>query len=179
MADRLVASPLDPAALREEIAGGSEAVCVFAGTVRRSNRGREVASLRYEAHGPVGERVLRELEEQAEREAGVRRCRVVHRVGELAVGEVSVLVAVAAGTPDGAAATAERTMDRLKERLPVWKEEAYADGTSSFLDGHSLRSESEAEAPDGDEPGGREPDGEPPVPEEPRPDEDSASGGAP
>lgn len=156
MGGRIVEEPLDPAAALEAVAGGDDATCVFAGTVRRSNRGKEVASLRYEAHGALGERVLGELEEEAERNADVRRCRIAHRVGRLEVGDVSVVVAVAARTPEAAARAAERAMDRLKERLPVWKEEAYADGTSAFLDGHSLRSEgpgSDAGSDDGREDG--------------------------
>lgn len=141
---RISEAALDPAAARAEVAGHGEATCVFAGTVRSSNRGREVVALSYEAHGPLAERVLRELEEEAEARDGVRSCRVVHRVGTLEVGEVSVVVAVAADDHGAAVEAAQRTMDELKERVPMWKEERYADGTTRHLDGHPLRSGSEA-----------------------------------
>lgn len=140
MSGRIAERALDPAAALDEVAGDGAAACVFAGTVRRSNRGREVVALSYEAHGPLAERVLRELEEEAEAEDGVRSCRVVHRVGTLEVGDVSVVVAVAADSHDAAVDAAQRTMDELKERVPMWKEERYADGTSRHLDGHPLRS---------------------------------------
>ena len=153
MAPRLSDAPLDPAAALDGVAGAGGAACVFAGTVRNENRGRPVASLTYEAHGPVGERVLSELEEEAEAREGVRRCRIAHRTGTLEVGEVSVVVAVAADDADAAAEAAEGAMDELKERLPVWKEERYADGESRWLDGSPLR----AGGDDGD--GGEEPNG--------------------
>lgn len=140
MSDRIAGTALDPGAALDEIAGEGDATCVFAGTVRRSNRGREVVALTYEAHRPLAERVLRELEEEAEARDGVRSCRVVHRVGTLEVGDVSVVVAVAADSHDAAADAAQRTMDELKERVPMWKEERYADGTSRHLDGSPLRS---------------------------------------
>lgn len=139
MTGRLHEDPLDPAAALEAVREAGPATCVFAGTVREENRGREVVSLTYEAHAPLAERVLRELEEEAEAGEAVRRCRVLHRVGTLEVGEVSVIVAVAAEDEEAAAEAAERTMDELKERLPVWKEERYADGESRYLDGEPLR----------------------------------------
>jgi molybdopterin synthase catalytic subunit len=151
MSARISETALDPAAALDEVAGDGGAACVFAGTVRRSNRGREVVALSYESHRSLAERVLRELEEEAEARDGVRSCRVVHRVGTLEVGEVSVVVAVAADDHDVAVDAAERTMDELKERVPMWKEERYADGTSRHLDGHPLRSGSPA--PGGGEPG--------------------------
>lgn len=155
MAARISERPLDPAALLEEVSGEGDAACVFAGTVRRTNRGKEVVSLTYEAHRPLGERVLGELEAEAEARAGVRRCRIVHRVGTLGVGDVSVVVAVAARTPDVAADAARVAMDELKERVPMWKEERYADGGSHFLDGSPLRSGGTGAAgPDGDRDGG-------------------------
>lgn len=140
MTSRISERPLDVASVLEGVSGEGDATCVFAGTVRDSNRGKEVVALRYEAHRPLGERVLRELEEEAEAEEGVRRCRIVHRVGTLGVGDPSVLVAVAARTPDAAVDAAQRTMDELKERVPMWKEERYADGTTRHLDGSPLRS---------------------------------------
>lgn len=145
MSPRVSEAPLDPADALATVAGAGEAACVFAGTVREENRGRPVASLVYEAHGPLAERVLGELEEEAGARAGVRRCRIAHRVGELEVGEVSVVVAVAADDADAAGEAAERAMDELKERLPVWKEERYADGESRWLDGSPLRTGDDGE----------------------------------
>lgn len=140
MSSRLSEEPLDLVAVRREVNGSGGATCLFAGTVRRTNRGKEVVSLSYEAHRALGERVLRELEEEAEAAAAVRGCRIVHRVGTLEVGEASVAVAVAAESPDAAVGAARRTMDQLKERVPMWKEERYADGATRFLDGSPLHS---------------------------------------
>lgn len=180
MTGRISEAPLDPAAALEEVAGDGAATCVFAGTVRATNRGRQVAALSYEAHGPLGERVLRELEEEAEARDGVRRCRVVHRIGTLGVGDVSVVVAVAADSHGAAVETARGTMDELKERVPMWKEERYADGSSRHLDGSPLRS-----SPSGGDAGrrrgaegGAAPAGRSPAPESASGGEGSGSGSA-
>lgn len=138
MSRRLTEEPLDPAAALAAVAGIGYTACVFAGTVRRTNRGREVVSLTYEAHGPMARRVLAELEEEAEAAEGVDGCRVRHRLGTLGVGEVSVVVAVAASSHEAAVDAARRTMDELKERLPVWKKERYADGEARHLEGRPL-----------------------------------------
>jgi len=153
--DRIADEPLVVPNMLERVAGEGAASCVFAGTVRGANRGRDVVSLTYEAHRPLGERVLRELEEETEATDGVLGCRIRHRVGTLEVGEVSVVVAVAARRHEDALDAARHAMDELKERLPMWKEERYADGESRYLDGSPLRSG------DGGAPSGAHDRGEP------------------
>lgn len=163
MTDRLREGPLDPARALEAVLEAGPATCVFAGTVREENRGRAVVSLTYEAHRPLAERVLRELEEEAAAGETIRLCRVLHRVGTLEVGEVSVIVAVAADDEETAAEAAGRTMDELKRRLPVWKEERYDDGERRYLDGEPLRPDPGSEGPgDADGPTGSSgPEGSP------------------
>lgn len=160
MTDRISERPLDLSGALAEVSVEGGPTCVFAGTVRRSNRGKQVVSLTYEAHRPLGERVLRALEEEAESEASVLRCRIVHRAGTLRVGDISVLVAVAARTPEAAVEAARRTMDELKERLPMWKEERYADGETHYLDGSPLRSGPAGGESPGAAEGGRAGDGD-------------------
>lgn len=142
-ADRWVTDgPLDPDALARETADEeSGALVVFCGTVRAHNRGRRVEGLTYEAHEELATRVLRELEEEVLRDFDVRRCRLQHRVGELELGEASVAVVVRAAHRDQAFAAARHAIDELKERIPVWKEEHYADGESVHLDGTPLEAD--------------------------------------
>ncbi len=137
----LSAESLDPGALLARVAhpscGGS---VVFTGTTRGTNRQRDVVRLDYEAFeamaGPEMGRIFddcrRELDVHLDARAhdpeALLRMLCVHRTGTVGVGEVSVVVAVASPHRDLAFRAARLLIDRLKERLPVWKKEVYTDG---------------------------------------------------
>jgi len=113
------------AAVRSPDAGG---VVTFTGMVRRHSRGTPIERLEYEAYREMAERVMCELCDEIEHEIAGVRLAVEHRVGVLAVGDVAV--AIAASAPHRAEAfTACRAMiDRLKQRVPIWKKEIGEDG---------------------------------------------------
>jgi molybdopterin synthase catalytic subunit len=114
------------------------AVVVFLGTVRDHHAGRPVTRLTYSADRPMAETVLRRI--AADLEAGADRLRaaIVHRLGEVPVGEPSVVIAVA--SPHRAAAyEASRTaLERLKREAPIWKREHYADGEAAWREEEAL-----------------------------------------
>lgn len=114
------------------------ALVVFGGTVRREHDGKKVTSIAYSAYGPVAERTLRELEEDVCARFDVTGCRLLHRTGSLDVGELSVLVVVRAAHRGEAFDAARYAIDTLKKTVPVWKREAYADGTEVYLQGETL-----------------------------------------
>lgn len=114
------------ARVRHEGAGG---VCVFIGTVRRANRGKRVTRLDYQAYPEMAEAKMAEIAREAERQWGPLRIAIHHRVGELAVGEDAVVIAVAAPHRDAAFAACRFAIDRLKEIVPIWKKEHTEDGT--------------------------------------------------
>jgi molybdopterin synthase catalytic subunit len=137
--DRLQTEPLDLAALLAETADpGCGALVVFGGTVRNANDGRPVAGMAYSAYVPLAEKTLAEIEQDTLRRFDVRQCRILHRTGELALGELSVLVVVRAAHRDAAFAAARHAIDTLKQRVPIWKEERYTDGASRFHEGVPL-----------------------------------------
>jgi molybdopterin synthase catalytic subunit len=136
---------LDPL-LRETEDDASGALVIFYGTVRGENEGRPVQSMTYEAHVPLAEKALREIEQEALEKFGVRRCRIQHRIGHLELGEPSVLIVVRAGHRDGAYAASRYAIDEVKQRAPIWKEEHYADGDSRYLDGVPLKRKDETPA---------------------------------
>jgi molybdopterin synthase catalytic subunit len=108
---------------------GSGAVVVFTGTVRRESEGRAVAGLTYEAYAEQAERQLAELAAAvARRWPQVRAVWMEHRVGELAIGEPAVVVAVSAGHRDEAFLAARWGIDELKSTVAIWKQEHWADG---------------------------------------------------
>jgi molybdopterin converting factor subunit 1 len=130
-------APIDVAALVEQVTEpGAGAVVTFAGVVRGENLGRPVHYLEYEAYAEMAETRLRQVVAEArERWPMIRGVAMVHRVGHLELGEVAVLVAVgAAHRDDGAFEAARYAIDRIKEIVPIWKKEGWADG-EEWLEG--------------------------------------------
>ena len=131
----LSAEPFDVGALHARLVHAScGGVVTFTGTTRGHNRGKPVERLDYEAFhemaGPEMARIFAECRAEVARDDPERALRMlcVHRTGTVGVGEPSVFVGVASPHRDAAFAAARRLIDRLKERLPVWKKEVYADG---------------------------------------------------
>jgi molybdopterin synthase catalytic subunit len=103
-------------------------VCTFTGLVRRHSRGVTVERLDYEAYGPMAVKVMTELCEEIEGEIAGARLAVEHRVGTLAIGDAAVVIAAAAPHRAEAFAACRALIDRLKERVPIWKKELGTDG---------------------------------------------------
>jgi molybdopterin synthase catalytic subunit len=119
----------------EHLVAGDEsgAVVGFAGVVRNHDGDREVVRLEYSAH-PHAEQVLFEvLAEVAAEASGVRAIAASHRIGMLQIGDAALVVAVAADHRAAAFATCARLVDTIKERLPVWKHQFFADGTDEWV----------------------------------------------
>lgn len=114
------------------------ALIVFEGVVRNQHRGRQVRRMEYTAYKPLAERVLQELEEEAKRRFGVAECRIVHRIGQLAIGEASVVIVVRSMHRADAFDATEWAIDTLKQRVPIWKNDFYVDGTRAYQDGVPL-----------------------------------------
>ncbi|NPV66107.1 MAG: molybdenum cofactor biosynthesis protein MoaE [Anaerolineae bacterium] len=140
MTTRVTDAPLELAPLLAETEDDAcGALVIFSGVVRNTNDGRPVSGMTYDAHVALAERVLAEIEAEALARFGVRHCRIVHRVGTLALGEVSVYVVVRAAHRAEAFEAARYAIDEVKARAPIWKEEHYTDGASRYLDGTPLR----------------------------------------
>jgi molybdopterin synthase catalytic subunit len=119
----------------EHLVAAAEAGAVvgFAGVVRNHDGGREVVRLEYSAH-PHAEQVLFEaLAEVAADAPGVRAIAASHRIGSLQIGDAALVVAVAADHRAAAFDTCARLVDIVKERLPVWKHQFFADGSDEWV----------------------------------------------
>lgn len=137
--NRMTDQPLDmDSLLRETDNETCGALVVFAGVVRNHHQGKGVRGMRYSAYGPMAEKVLRDLEAETLETFPVAECRIVHRTGDLAIGDASVLVVVRAPHRGDAFDAARYAIDTLKVRLPVWKHDFYEDGTEGFQDGVPL-----------------------------------------
>jgi molybdopterin synthase catalytic subunit len=135
---RVVEEPIDAAALMERVRSHSDgAVLLFAGTVRNTNEGRQVGHLEYHAYAPMAEAELRTILTEAAERWPVGGLAAEHRVGNLALGEASVVIAVASPHRDAAYEASRYVIEELKRRVPVWKREGYLDGEESWLEGHT------------------------------------------
>ena len=129
---------LDGADLLRRLGTRSDgAVLVFEGRVRDHNAGREVVALHYDAYREMADDVLREIASEALGKSGASAIGVRHRVGNLAPPAVSLVVAVAAAHRRPAYEASSYVIEELKRRLPLWKREEYADGTSRWLGGQT------------------------------------------
>ncbi len=108
------------AAVRSPEAGG---LVTFTGMVRRLSHGARIERLEYEAYRPMAEKVMRALCDEIEAELPGVRLAVEHRVGVLPVGELAVVIAAAAPHRADAFTACRAMIDRLKDRVPIWKKE--------------------------------------------------------
>lgn len=125
----LVQDPIDTATLVEALKRGEDgAVVVFDGIVRNHTRGRRTLHLVYEAYEEMATAQMVKLAEEARNKFAVRDVLLVHRVGKLAVGETSVLIAVASAHRAQAFDACRWLIDTLKSTVPIWKKEVFEDG---------------------------------------------------
>ena len=126
----ITSEPIDEAAVAGGIAGpGHGAVVSFVGRARDvSDDGRTVLELEYEAYVPMAERVLEEIAGEAAKRWDVA-AGIVHRVGPVPIGEAAVVIVCAAAHRDKAYQASRFAIEAIKDRLPIWKRERFADGT--------------------------------------------------
>lgn len=127
-------SPIDHAAVTESVRSNlAGAVCTFLGTVREITGDKRTVALSYEAYREMALKQLAELESEARGRWPVIELAVVHRVGHLELGEVSVVVAVSCPHRAQAFEACRWLIDTLKERVPIWKRESWEDGSSEWV----------------------------------------------
>lgn len=108
------------------------ATVVFTGDVRDHDHGRSVTSLTYEAH-PTAEDLLREVAEEIAARPEVLAVAVAHRHGPIPIGEAALVAAVSTAHRAAAFAACQDLVDRVKERIPIWKHQVFADGTDEWV----------------------------------------------
>jgi molybdopterin synthase catalytic subunit len=143
-------SPINAADVLARVGSASHGAAVlFLGTVRDHNEGRAVEGLEYEIYPSMAERVLAEILKAAASRWPQARFAAVHRSGSLGIGEVSVAVAVSTPHRVDAFDAARHVMEEVKSRLPVWKQEHYAAGSTRWLDGRTPPVPGQARGHDG------------------------------
>jgi molybdopterin synthase catalytic subunit len=109
------------------------AVVLFLGTTRGVTHGRSTHSLDYECYPEMARGKLSQLEEQAHNRWPILRTVIVHRLGHLEVGEISVAVAVSTAHRADAFQAGQWLIDTIKLEIPIWKKENWSDGTCEWV----------------------------------------------
>ena len=131
---RLTHDVIDYYALTEQVRRNDcGAVVTFLGTVREMTDGRATAALDYEAYPGMAEKKMAEIEGDTRQRWPVGEIMLVHRTGHLDVGDVSVAVAVSCPHRAQAFEACRHAIDRLKELVPIWKKESWADGSTEWV----------------------------------------------
>jgi molybdopterin synthase catalytic subunit len=135
MRTAVVEHPLDPAARLAEVSRSANgAAIVFVGTVRDVNDGRPVSGIEYSAYSSMAGRELDAIAREAAAKFATPDIVVEHRLGALALGDASVVIAVAHPHRGEAYEASRYVIEQLKRRVPIWKREHYTDGTREWVD---------------------------------------------
>jgi molybdopterin synthase catalytic subunit len=138
----IVEQPIDVGDLlgsaKDDSAG---AVLLFLGTVRDHNEGTQIVGIYYEAYVKMAEQTLSSIEKETLDRWELRKLAMVHRVGELAVGDISVAVAVSSEHRNEAFEAGRYAIDKIKAEVPIWKKEKTSAGQEFWVKGTSLSGE--------------------------------------
>lgn len=122
-----------------DTAHGAEVV--FWGVVRNKNEGKSVAAITFDTHRTLAHQALHHIAENSISESHEKSTRIyiAHATGHLQVGDVCIAIGVSAPHRTAAYQASRFIIDQVKIKVPIWKQEHYADGTTAWLPGHELR----------------------------------------
>ncbi|MGV3559309.1 molybdenum cofactor biosynthesis protein MoaE [Larkinella arboricola] len=132
----ITTDPIDMnAAYRYVATDAAGAITFFFGTVRDNTKDRPVERLEYEAYDRMALAKMQEIADEACQRWDVRKYAIIHRKGNLAIGEMAVLIAVATPHRADAFDACRYIIDTLKQQVPIWKKEIFEDG-QVWVDAH-------------------------------------------
>ena len=140
----IVTSPIDVGAIVSEVqAPANGAIATFLGTVRNASDSRTVLSLEYSAYTGMANSEMEAIVREATALSPGVEIVAVHRVGDLGVGDACVMIAAAHAHRGPAFDACRYVIEEIKKRVPIWKRERYADGSSEWVnaragDAHSV-----------------------------------------
>ncbi len=130
----LTTNPIEPAEVLAAVGSRSAgAVVLFLGLTREFTAGKQTQSLDYECYPEMAEKKLAELEIEARRCWPIEACHIVHRLGHLEIEEASIAIAVSSPHRAAAFEAAQWLIDTIKEVVPIWKRENWADGSQEWV----------------------------------------------
>ncbi len=130
----LTHDPIDYQQLTESVrSNDAGAVVVFLGTVREMTAGRQTIALDYDAFPEMATAKLEELEAEVRSKWPVTDVAIIHRLGRLELGEISVATAISSPHRADAFEAGKYLIDQLKVVVPIWKQENWADGSTEWV----------------------------------------------
>lgn len=125
----IIEEKIDPDKWRAHLAQSEQsgAFCSFEGWIRRQNDAKEVHYLQYSTYAELAKTQGNSVIERAKAQFAIEDAVCVHRVGQLAVGDMAVWIGVSAGHRDAAFAACRFIIDTVKAEVPIWKHEFYVD----------------------------------------------------
>jgi molybdopterin synthase catalytic subunit len=138
---RLTVGKIDPARVLRSVGDqGAGAIVMFLGTVRDNSEAGQVDRMEYEVYRPMAEKALARTEEEVRRMwPATKAVKIVHRVGDLAVGDVSVAVAVSSAHRAEAFEACRHAIEAIKHDVPMWKRERLKGGGEVWVEGTPIR----------------------------------------
>lgn len=134
MGPHLTTDPIRMDTLEARVAApGAGAIVTFAGTTRNETHGRAVAGLSYEAYEEMAEAKLAEIEQEAAERFAVKAIALLHRLGEVGIGETSIGIAVSSAHRPAAFDAARFAIEAVKKDVPIWKRERFTDGGEEWV----------------------------------------------
>ena len=128
---KITEGPIEPGDLFANVVRDENgAVTTFAGVVRNHSGDEQTDYLVYEAYPAMAEKKMAEIGDELKAQWGVVDVGMIHRVGKLEIGEISVLIAVASPHRAESLAACQYAIDRLKQIVPIWKKEVGVGGES-------------------------------------------------
>ena len=128
---KILKNPIEPDALhREVLQDANGAIATFVGVVRNHSGDKRTDHLIYEAYAEMAEKKMQEISDEVKERWGITDLGILHRVGRLEIGEISVLIAVSSPHRAESFAACQYAIDRLKQVVPIWKKEVGEDGES-------------------------------------------------
>ena len=126
---RITREPIDEQELIRAVQTPADgAVCVFYGVVREDSMNKKVRFLEYDAYPEMAEKKMREILDEVAKRWPEQRAAIVHRIGKLEIGEPSVVIAVGSPHRPESFEACRYVIDRVKQEVPIWKKEVFADG---------------------------------------------------
>lgn len=127
---------IKPDALHTTVLADSDgAITTFAGVVRDNTKGRGTSYLVYDAYKDMAIKKMREIGDELREKWEVDCVGVLHRVGRLEIGDISILIAISSPHRKASLEACHYAIDRLKETVPVWKKEVWSDGGEAWIEG--------------------------------------------
>ena len=139
---RITSKEIDiPSILKSIDDGAVGAKVLFVGTVRNFSDNGDVVGMTYESYIGMAEDKIKNIEIDAKKIWGIKKISIIHRIGELTIGDNSVAIAISTSHSKDAFAACQFILDKIKNEVPIWKKEKIMNGETKWVEGKSIKND--------------------------------------